>query len=70
MSKEEKKWDLKPIAKKERELKSWVAPQRFFLFSLFFSQDCSCSAAVCFMPVTGCITTRRTVSDIQSWYSI
>jgi len=32
MSKEEKKWDLKPIAKKDRELKSWVGLQRTFCF--------------------------------------
>ena len=47
MSKEEKKLDLKPIAKKERELKSWVGPQRPFVFPVFRRTAVAAAAFLC-----------------------
>ena len=52
MSKEEKKWDLKPIAKRERELKSWVGLRRPFCFPCFFFAGlqllCCCFFYACY----------------------
>jgi len=48
MSKEEKKRDLKPIAKKDRELKSWVGLQRTFCFPcLLAGLQLLCSYFLC-----------------------
>jgi hypothetical protein len=69
MSKEEKKLDLKPIAEKEGELKSWVGLQRPFLTVFCRTATAAATTAVSIMPHTGCIITRP-VSYSQSWDSI